>query len=351
MGRFLRAVENEIRSAAPERRGRCDTVFIGGGTPSLMEPEQLSGVMDALHGTFEISPEAESTIEVNPGTVSAGKLAAYRAGGMTRVSIGVQSFDDAELGFLGRIHTAAEAAECIILAREAGFEDVSVDLIYALPGQTNAAWLRTLDRVARYSPDHISAYALIVEEATPLGRRVRAGETEPAAPEREAELYELTMQWMNDHGYEHYEVSNYARPGHRSRHNSAYWDHRPYLGFGPSAHSFWRAAGSEGGRRWWNTSDVWEYCGALESGRSPVSGEETVGVRELINERLFLGLRQGVIDLVSIEREFGVSLPAAITQLFEALLQDGRMAREGDRFRLTPAGFLVCDEIAARLML
>jgi len=169
--RFLGALEREIRSADGAHRGRCDTVFVGGGTPSLLEPDQLSRLLETLGDTVDIASDAELTIEVNPGTVSPGKLAAYRALGMTRLSIGVQSFDDAELRFLGRIHTAAEAAECVTWGHDAGFGSVSADLIYALPGQTGEAWVRTLERALPLPVDHISAYALIVEEMTPLGRR------------------------------------------------------------------------------------------------------------------------------------------------------------------------------------
>jgi oxygen-independent coproporphyrinogen-3 oxidase len=226
---------------------------------------------------------------------------------------------------------------------------VSVDLIYSLPGQTLARWDATLARAIALGPDHVSAYSLIVEDGTPLARMVAAKLVSPNPVEAEAALYEHTMSVMERSGFEHYEVSNYARAGFRSRHNSAYWSHAEYLGFGPSAHSFRRTGDPPRPRRWSNVSSVKGYCERLGRGELPVAMSEDVTDAQLCNERIFLGLRSGGIDLPALEREFG--LPHEAGTLAGALVADGAAVLERGKLRLTSRGFMICDEIAARLML
>jgi oxygen-independent coproporphyrinogen III oxidase len=346
---FLGALEKEIALSADAGKGEVfDTLFFGGGTPSLMAVSQLDRVMRSLRSAFAIAPGAEITLEANPGTVSRETLSGYRSLGVNRLSIGVQSFDEQELRFLGRIHNAGDAERCVSLAREAGFANVSVDLIYSLPGQSVEQWERTLSRALALRPDHVSAYSLIVEDDTPLARMVSAKLVSPNPVDAEAALYDHTMQRLADAGFEHYEVSSYARPGRRSLHNSAYWSHAGYLGFGPSAHSFWRTGPGGAHVRWANVAAVSRYCDSLRRGERPVSMREEVTRAQLCNERIFLGLRSAGVDLSLLEGEFG--LPADRRALAGELVNDGAAVMERGMLRLTPRGFMLCDEIASRLM-
>ena len=349
MDSFLDALDTEIALAAPAGEGvSFDTLFFGGGTPSLLAPRELERVMRSLRRAFAIGDDAEITLETNPGTVTPGKLREYRALGVNRLSIGIQSFDENELRFLGRIHDAGEAARCVGLAREAGYRNVSVDLIYSLPGQTAGEWERTLSKALALRPDHVSAYSLIVEDGTPLARMVSAKLVSPNPVEAEASLYERTMDVMERAGFEHYEVSNYARPGFRSLHNSAYWSHADYLGFGPSAHSFWRVGDGDRRVRWANVSSLGRYCDSLRKREPPVAMREEVTRAQLCNERIFLGLRSSGLDIRSLGEEF--PLPAETVAIAGALVEEGAAVLEGGTLRLTARGYMLCDEIAARMM-
>ncbi len=350
MDDFLKALAGEIERYSPYGEGRrFDTVFFGGGTPSLLRPEQLRVLLSRLRSHFEILPDAEVTLETNPGTVDAGMLRAYRDLGVNRLSIGIQSFDPDELKFLSRIHDSADAIRCYTDARTAGFENVSLDLIYSLPGQTLDRWEANLRRAVDLGPDHLSAYSLIVEDHTPLARMVEAKLVSPNPSEAEAAMYEFTMDFLAARGYEHYEVSNYARPGRRSRHNFAYWSHEDYLGFGPSAHSFWKSADAPSGRRWWNIANVRTYCERLVAGKLPVASEEIVGGKALINERIFLGLRSDGLNIRQAERDFRFEFQARQRELIRALVNENLAVLQDGLLRLTPRGYLLCDEISERL--
>jgi len=351
MEEFLAGLAVEIQSYAPRGEGtRFDTVFFGGGTPSLLTPGQLGSILSRLRSTYTIATDAEITLETNPGTVTPEKLAAFRSMGVNRLSIGIQSFRDDELQFLGRIHDSSQAVEAVRLARGAGFDNVSIDLIYSLPGQTPDRWMYTLERGLALDPQHISAYSLIVEDNTPLARMVRARQVSPNPVEAEAALFELTMRILEENGFEHYEVSNYAKPGARSRHNYSYWSHVNYLGFGPSAHSFWRSDDGRSGERWANVANVSTYSRRLRDQERPLAFEEKVGLKELVNERIFLGLRSDGIDLRRLETEFAIGLDSAQRETVRQLVQESLAVLQGDMLRLTPRGFVLCDEIAARLM-
>ncbi len=350
--RFLTALHREIDLRGEEGKGMTfDTVFFGGGTPSLLTPVQIGVILERLHSGFSIGGDAEITVEANPGTVDAGKLRGYRSLGINRVSIGIQSFDDEELRFLTRIHDSSQAIRCVEDAQKAGFRNFSIDLIYALPGQSVKQWLRTLGRAMQLEPPHISAYGLIVEPGTPLARIVGEQRIVPAGDEREAELYEATMEYLESHGYEHYEVSSYARPGYRSRHNSNYWSHGDYLGFGPSAHSFRRPPGGwTSGIRSWNVKDVAAYCDRLLGNGNPLDEREELTREELYTERIFLGLRSDGLDLDDLRKDFAANPGLDQHDLFEDLLARSLVRRTGSRVRLTPKGFLVCDEICSRVL-
>jgi oxygen-independent coproporphyrinogen III oxidase len=349
---FLKGLQVEMESYAWRGQGTSyDTVFFGGGTPSLLTPEQLERILSSLRANYSIADGAEVTLETNPGTITPEKLAAFRSLGINRLSIGIQSFDDRELRFLSRIHNSGQAIEAMDLARRAGFDNVSIDLMFSLPGQTPEQWLRTLEKGLALEPQHVSAYSLIVEDNTPLSRMVRAKQVSPNPVEAEAALFELTMRVMADSGFEHYEVSNYAKPGRRSRHNYAYWSHENYLGFGPSAHSFWRAPEARSGERWANIANVSTYALSLGERKMPLAFREVVGEKELVNERIFLGLRADGVNLRRLEAEFGLKPAGAHEEIIRQLKTEGLAVEEGGILRLTQAGFLLCDEIASRLMM
>ena len=349
---FLAMLAREIAL----REARADhttfeTIFFGGGTPSLLQPDQVEEILSLLHAAFPIRPDAEVTLEANPGTVTEGKLRAFRALGVNRISIGIQSFHDPELRALGRIHDGREAFRSIELARTAGFDNLSIDLIYSIPGQTPAQWEDTLRTAVGLAPQHLSAYSLLVEEGTPLARMVGGGTVRTNPEELEAAMYERTMELLGAFGYEHYEVSNYALPGFRCRHNSSYWSHLNYLGFGPSAHSFWKDTGGKSGRRWWNVADLSTYQERLRDGTLPVETEDDVGLREMLDERIFLGLRSGGLDLKGLSVDFGYDFESRRGDLMRWMSEEKLASLEHGVLRLTPKGFLLCDEIASRLLL
>lgn len=351
IGRFCASLQKEAQMRGPAWAARTlESVYVGGGTPSLLELDLLASISALIRNSFALADGAEATLEVNPGTVTSAKLRGLRGLGFNRLSIGVQSFNDGELRFLGRIHSAREAARCVEMARAAGFQNVSVDLIYAVPGQTVASWAETLERAVLLHPEHISAYSLIVEENTPLDRMVRAGEVTLPGEQLEADLYEHTMRMLNEAGFEHYEVSNYARPGFRSRHNCGYWSHVDYIGLGPSAHSFVMEESGRRARRSRNLSSVTAYCDMLGEGKLPVDSEEHLSARELANERIFLGLRADGLDLPRLKDEYGLDLAACRQSELSGLLEGGLGVMTEGMLRLTAKGYLLCDEIARRLM-
>ncbi len=348
MEEFLSALHVEIDAYAEfGKQESFETIFFGGGTPSLLSPQQLESILSHLHHTYSIESDAEITVETNPGTVTREKLTAYRTLGVNRLSIGIQSFHEDELRFLSRIHDSAQALDCIRSAREAGFDNLSIDLIYALPDQTKERWEANLQKAVALSPNHISAYGLIVEDNTPLSRMVRSRLVSPKPPDEEAEFYEMTMSYLDAHGFEHYEVSNYAKPGFRSRHNYNYWKHENYLSFGPSAHSFRREAGES--RRWFNIANLSHYCSALQEGRLPLLTEERLSLSQLRTERILLGLRSDGLDVKRLDSELPSSTTSRV-QMIHDLVEAGSATFDGNVLRLTQKGYLICDEICARLM-
>jgi oxygen-independent coproporphyrinogen III oxidase len=319
------------------------TVYIGGGTPSLLSPGQVAGILDAARKSFIILPGAEITVEANPADWGRGELAAVRDLGVGRISLGIQSFDDRELEFLGRRHDAGQARAALAAALDAGFGSVGVDLIYGLPGQAFASWQASLEQALSFRPGHLSCYELELKHDTPLGLRYGRGELVARSEEGLREFFQGTSELAEGAGYVHYEVSNFASgPGLISLHNSKYWDHTPYLGLGPSAHSFKNA------RRWWNHGTLREYLESLHAGRMPVKGFEDLDRGQLAFEALFLGLRmkQG-IDLAWYEEEYGVDLVREKGPQITAWQSAGLVVLEQGRLRPTRAGMAVADALAA----
>jgi oxygen-independent coproporphyrinogen-3 oxidase len=351
MDRFLAALEKEIvlRASTFPVGTTIESIFFGGGTPSLLSAQQFDRIFSLIHTHYRVQADAEITCESNPGTVELSKLSEFRSVGFNRVSFGIQSFHDDDLKFLTRIHTAAEAEKAVESAQKAGFRNVSVDMIFALPNQTPARWKENLRRAVALQPNHISAYALIVEEQTPLATMVKNKLVAPLPDEEDAALYEITIETMNDCGYEQYEVSNFARPGFRSRHNFNYWNHADYVGLGPSAHSFCKDS-SVTGKRWWNVRSIQSYCDALEKNEFPVAGSEMIDRAKFFTEEIFLGLRSTGIDLKKLYPLYGEDVFSVKKAELQRMEQEGLLLRNNNVIALTSRGYAVCDEIAALLI-
>jgi oxygen-independent coproporphyrinogen III oxidase len=339
--RFLTALAREIslRRQDTTFQSTYETIFFGGGTPSLLSPAAIASILNHLSRSFSISDNVEVTLETNPGTVDLMKLRDFKSAGINRMSFGIQSFHEKDLKFLTRIHSADQARENIRNAFKAGFDNVNFDLIFALPGQTLELWNSNLQQALELDPTHISCYSLIVEPNTPLHRMVEAKQVAPLAIDEDAEMYEKTMTVLSDAGFEQYEISNFAKPGFKCRHNITYWNHSNYLSFGPSAHSFWN------GKRWWNLSNVVGYSDSLTKGMIPVAGEETLSSQQWLDETIYLGLRSEGIHLPSFERRFHKDLLKEFKSIIDGLLTDNLASIEESHLRLTAKGYLLCDEI------
>lgn len=287
MPEFVDAVAKELRWAASHLPfSSLRTVYIGGGTPSVLPAPLAARLLAAVHQTFTLAPGCEVTLEANPASTDPDKLAVWRAGGVNRLSLGVQGFDPRALAVLERKEDGAQGERALSQARAAGFDNVSLDLIYAVPGQSDESWVATVERAAALAPEHLSCYGLQFEEGTLLHRRLREGRLRQVPPDRQWELEQLADRVLRRHGFRRYEVSSWARPGRRSRHNSAYWACHPYYGAGPGAHSYGRSGGAA--RRWWNVRRPRDYLA-----RSPLveDGHEDLDPALVQAERLLLGLR------------------------------------------------------------
>jgi putative oxygen-independent coproporphyrinogen III oxidase len=291
---WLDALKREARLHR-DFSGPFDSLFLGGGTPTVLAPSQLESLTHCLFIGFSFRDSTEFTMEANPDDLTTDMLAILKDLGVNRVSIGIQSLEDKELAFLGRRHSAHQAEKALDQVRRAGFKSLSADFMYGLPGQTVSSWLKTLGRALTFEPDHLSCYQLTLEKHTPLGRMAAEKKIRKSGVEEERELFLATSQFLEQEGYLHYEVSNFARPGHLCRHNFKYWDRSPYLGLGPSAHSF------DGSARWWNTRSIRRYHRRLSCGHAPTAGKEILSEENRIMECLLLGLRtrQGIeIEMV-----------------------------------------------------
>uniref|UniRef100_A0A831U5P9 Heme chaperone HemW n=1 Tax=Geobacter metallireducens TaxID=28232 RepID=A0A831U5P9_GEOME len=320
------------------------TLYLGGGTPSLLEPRLVGSIIDGAERLFRLHPAAEVTLEANPGTVTAASLAGYRAAGVNRLSLGVQSLDDGMLERLGRLHTARQAREAFALARRAGFDNIGIDLIHGLPGQDLSHWREQLRAAVELRPDHISAYGLTVEEGTPLARLEEEGVLALPDEEDAAAMFEETAEILAPAGYEQYEIANFALPGRRSRHNQVYWQRGNYLGFGAGAHSFLREPFP--GLRWRSPDDLGAYGSSLAAGTVPEIDRTPLAVGDARAEWLFLGLR--MLDGVEEERfreEFGVPLAEIHGPALEGLLAAGLLVREGGRLRLSRRGVILSNRV------
>ena len=338
---YTDALLTEIRANAERaKRHAVDTVFFGGGTPTLLPIPCFERILNEIHSLFSVEENAEITVEANPATADKEKLAALRGMGVNRLSIGAQSLNDRELSALGRVHSAADTVHTVSFAREAGFTNLNLDLMYGIPHQTEQSLSDTLDGILSLSPEHISAYSLIVEEGTPFYER---RETLPLPDEdTEVRLHELVSRRLREHGYEHYEISNYAREGCFSRHNLHYWRCEPYLGFGAAAYSCFD------GMRYGNTRDISSY---VSSPLRSVTDREVLTEKDAAYEYIMLALRLSEgIDLGVYKARFGVTIEEKYANIIERFENMGWMKREGARLFLTEKGMRFSNTVLVAFM-
>ena len=343
---YLDALLFEIRRAGEAYRDRVvDTVFFGGGTPSVLPKEALPRIIDALRESFILADDAEVSAEANPGTVDGEKLATWKAAGINRISFGVQSFHDSLLHSIGRIHTAEEASDAIRLAREAGFDNINLDLIYGLPSQTVAMLEDDIKRAVSLGIEHISVYGLIVEEDTVLEQMVDEGRVTLPSDEDEEAMYDHVTTYLEDIGYHRYEISNYAKDGKVCRHNLKYWQFCDYLGLGSAAHSF------VGGKRFANERSIDDYIRRMtEEGTARLDDEEETIV-ELRGEYVFLALRtaEGVY-IEDFAKTFGMDFFAQYGDIINRMTAEGLLMRDGRYVRLTRLGMKYGNRVFAQFI-
>lgn len=344
---FLEALKQEIVSRKDDLHGeKVETVYFGGGTPSLLTIEELKAIMALLHDSFEIDPEAEITLEANPDTLSLEYLKGLRLMGVNRLSIGIQSFFDQDLQYLSRRHNAQHARQCLDWAKEVGFENLSIDLIYGLPTSDAGQWNRNLDCFFALDIPHLSAYALTLEPNAILTKQIEMGKVAPVNEDDAVLDYELLCQKMAQHGFLHYEISNFCKPGRHSRHNASYWFGVSYAGFGPSAHSY------DGHSRQWNVSSVEQYVGngkrKTENGK--LFEKEELSPEQQYDEYVMLRLRtMWGIDLKYLKREMGERFSIYCEQKAQPLIEQGRLSQTREFLYLTNQQMLFADGIAEEL--
>jgi putative oxygen-independent coproporphyrinogen III oxidase len=350
-GLFDHALKTEYVSAAVKEIQRAsgasatggaaaDTIFFGGGTPSLLEPEEIAAMVDACRRGFTLAPDSEVTLEANPESVTAEKLAGFRAAGINRLSFGVQSFSDVELQRLSRLHSASRAREAFGMAREAGFDNISIDLMMWLPQQTIEEWLTSVDGLIALGPEHASLYLLEIYPNSPLRESMTKSRWAVAADDDAADMYLQAMERLDAAGYEQYEISNVARAGQKSRHNLKYWTDGEWLGFGPGAHT------TRNGVRWRNVSATSEYIGAVQAGGQLIAERRVLSRQDGLEEALFTRLRltEG-IDLDLVELRYGVDVWRQYGAELQRFVQAGLLIYDDRHLKLSRAGMLLANEI------
>jgi oxygen-independent coproporphyrinogen-3 oxidase len=342
--RFLKALSAEMQLVAAEGL-LFDTLYIGGGTPSIYPSDDIRQIFKSVFQNFDFLPNLETSIEVNPGTLNFERLTAYRESAINRINIGVQSFQQKNLDFLGRIHTAPEACRAVEDAQRAGFENIGFDLIYGLPGQSKKEWLQDLATAVNYRPQHLACYMLAYEKGTPLQQSLQRGNFKPLGEDKVRALFDTTIEFLEDHGYFQYEISNFARSNGETnvcRHNLKYWTLAPYIGLGPSAHSFIEP------QRYWNVSSVNQYIKSVTSGRLPVAKKEVLSREQQMIEAIYLGLRMtSGIDLAGFKRKFQIDFTAEFKELSSDLEKMNYIAFGKNHCRLTRQGRAFLDHIVS----
>lgn len=340
----LEAMEKEMALRRSFLSSPLETIYFGGGTPSLLEGDQLASFLAHAERTFGIAPKAEITLEANPDDLTRAKLHAIRAAGVNRLSIGIQSFQDDILKYLHRAHDAKAARQSLEDSRHAGFANISIDLIYAIPGLDLPHWDATLREAGAFRPEHLSAYSLTIEERTVFGNYLRKGKIRRVEDEQAARQFERMQEALEDFGYEHYEISNFSLPGFHSRHNSSYWLQKPYLGIGPSAHSY------DGARRYVNVSNNAKYAQALSNDQIPATIEELTAANK-INEYILTRLRtRWGLDLKVLHDQLGDDLAGRTEAILRRYADQGLLVVNGPEVKLTRRGMLLADQITEDLM-
>lgn len=341
----LDAMHLELEQRARAFEGhKVSTIYFGGGTPSLLTPAEISGLIQQIQGIYKVDPGAEITLEANPDDLQATRVRALAASPVNRLSIGIQSFREADLKWMNRAHSRDEALKCLAAVQQ-DFENYSIDLIYGIPGSSPAHWKETLDQALAFEPPHISAYALTVEPGTALKHFIDTGAS-PDTDDRRAEAdFKVLMERLESAGYEHYEISNFGKPGFFSKNNSAYWKGSPYLGIGPAAHSY------DGKRRRWNVSHNLKYARALQAGQAYYE-EETLSVRDRYNEMVMTGLRtMWGVSLEAVRREFGKTYEAYLLKQAAPYLERHLLFRDGEQLYTSRSGKFLADGIASDLFM
>jgi len=351
---YLSALKKEMQTVS-HGHNRFDTIYIGGGTPSVLSSSQIADLLDHAARHFPLAADVEITIEVNPGTTDQDRLKGYFQAGIHRINIGIQSFNSKFLSFLKRIHSRDQARQVVAYARNAGFENLGIDLIYGIPGQNDSIWRQDLETAVAFSPEHLSCYLLSYEHGTPMEKALSDNQFEPLAEETTARLFELTHVYLQDSGYVHYEISNFAKKncpgntstpaGYRSRHNMKYWTFAPYTGLGPSAHSFSAPIRS------WNHADVRRYIACLDMGTIPIQGKEALTQTQQMMEAIYLGLRTAEgMDIPWFEKQFQIDFQKRFSDALADMVSRGWVTVAQGRCALTLKGMLLLDGIAARLI-
>jgi len=336
------ASTDAVGRVRPADKTAADTIFFGGGTPSLLEPDEVASIIQSVRESVALDPDSEITLETNPETVDRARLERFRAAGVNRLSFGVQSFQDDELKRLGRIHSADRARTAVREARAAGFDNVSLDLMMWLPGQSVDTWLANVDALIEAGPDHASLYLLELYPNAPLKEEMARAGWSLAPDDDAAEMYVRAMERLEAAGLEQYEISNVARPGRESRHNVKYWRDGEWLAFGCGAHS------TRAGVRWKNVSSTEEYIARVTNGGDPVTERRVLSPTERLEEALFTGLRiREGLDLDDFTSRYGVNVWARYGEALQPFVQEGWLVREGSQLRLTRAGMLMANEVMA----
>jgi oxygen-independent coproporphyrinogen-3 oxidase len=342
--RYLTALIQEIkRWSVADLDLSVDTIYFGGGTPSLLSAVQLDAILETVRERFVVSPDAELTLEINPGSASLATLSEFRGIGINRASFGAQTFDDRELARLGRSHNSDDTRRTFRYLRDAGFRNVSFDLIAGLPGQTINGWQTNLQEAFELRPEHLSFYLLEVHQGTPLAAHIKSGLQPKPDDDLAAVMYELMLDRAVEHGYQHYEISNLCLPGFQARHNTKYWNGAAYYGFGCSAHSYNGQC-----RRWANERDVMKYVELVERGETPIVQQTLLSDFDRQAEAVFLGLRLMTgLSLVDYRRAFGLDLQEQYKDDLKRFREAGLIECSGDLLRLTRAGALMSNEVFA----
>lgn len=343
---FLKALKKEIEyfSKQYSEQRFFTSIFFGGGTPSLMQSEYLGEIIKHLNNNFIVDDKAEITMETNPGTVDKSKLKDFKDAGINRISIGIQSFIEEDLKFLTRIHNRQTAINTVFNAAESGFDNISIDLIFNLPGQTKERWQSNLDTAISLPVKHISAYSLILERGTILNKMVLDGKVKMQDDDYDAYLYETTIDFLSSNGFYQYEVSNFSKPGYECIHNNAYWRYRDYIGLGPSAHSF------VNNKRWWNYSSLKKYIKEVETNEHAVMNYEIINPAQMHDEYVMLALRSSGLDLTEYKLKFGNEWIKKNNDYFESLKNENLLVINSKSIKLTSKGYAVCDEILKNIL-